>query len=75
MSNREVEGLESELFNLVSSLSNSEKKKLLSKLKKKEGIPISVFGSNPLSGLEIIVKFLREIEKKIFQRNCSTYQP
>lgn len=53
--------------NILSSLSNDEKKEVLrfALEKEKKGIPISAFKS-PLSGLEIITKFLRENEKKSF---------
>lgn len=53
---------------LLSSLTTKEKKDILYKaLKRKEiGIPISVFKAN-LSGLEIITKYLKELENKTFK--------
>jgi len=62
------EELVSIISNLVSSLSENEKKEIFEFIfnKKERGIPISIFKSK-LSGLELIVKYLKEAEKKSFK--------
>ncbi|MBW2976607.1 hypothetical protein KY347_04125 [Candidatus Woesearchaeota archaeon] len=56
------------ISNLISTLNEGEKQEILEKLLNsgKEGIPISVFKAD-ISCLEIIVKYLREAEKKSFR--------
>ncbi|MBI4154802.1 hypothetical protein HY498_01810 [Candidatus Woesearchaeota archaeon] len=68
MSEKKREGLVVQIKNLISSLSDEERKEIIeSFLKKREtGMPISVFRAN-ISGLEIIIKYLREVEKKSFK--------
>lgn len=53
---------------LISSLTAKEKQDVLNKFLdiKKQGIPISAFKAK-LSGLEIIVKYLKEAERKSFK--------
>ena len=57
------------LFKLVSSLSKKERKNIISKFleEKEESIPISVFKAD-ISGLEIIVKYLKEAENFSFKQ-------
>jgi len=52
-----------EIFDLVEQLTSKDKKVLLNKLKQDTVVPISIFKSK-LSGLEAIVSYLREVEKK-----------
>jgi transcription initiation factor TFIIIB Brf1 subunit/transcription initiation factor TFIIB len=56
------------ISNLVSSVSFEKKEKIFREIlkTKEKGIPISAFKSK-LSGLEIIIKYLREIENKSFR--------
>lgn len=52
---------------LISTLNKEEKKEIFDRLLQIEaGIPISAFKAN-LSGLEIITKYLKEVEKKSFK--------
>lgn len=57
-----------QISNLLSSLAIEEKHEILNEvLKNKQiGMPISVFKAN-LSGLEIITKYIKEVEKKSFK--------
>ena len=68
MNEKKREELVSIISNLVSSLSENEKKEIFEFIfnKKERGIPISIFKSK-LSGLELIVKYLKEAEKKSFK--------
>ena len=58
-----------QISNIISSLTppltKEEKKTILNKVTK-PGIPISVFNAN-LSGLEILTKYLKEVENKSFK--------
>ena len=56
---------------LVSALSAEEKNELLQTIKQHSGIPISAFCAD-LSSLEIIVRFLKDIEKKSFKEIALT---
>jgi|TARA_B100001971_G_C18252268_1_gene579222 hypothetical protein len=53
------------IFSLIGTLNEEEKQKILNELLKKR-IPISAFKAK-LSGLEIIIKYLKEAEKKSFK--------
>ena len=56
-----------QVFNLITRLDEKEKQDVLNLLKaEKKGIPISAFKAR-LSGLEIIVKYLKEVENKPFK--------
>jgi hypothetical protein len=56
-----------QISNIFTQLSTEEKQDILSEvLKKRIGMPISVFKAN-LSSLEIITKYLREVENKPFK--------
>ena len=59
------------ISNLVETLNEEEKHQILNQLLKTEGIPISAFKIK-LSGLEIIVKYLKEIENKSFKEISKT---
>ena len=50
---------------IISSLTKEEKKIVVNELLKTKGIPISVFKAN-LSALEIITKYLKEVENKSY---------
>ena len=56
---------------LVSALSTEEKNELLQTIEKPRGIPISAFRAE-LSSLEIIVRFLKDVEKKSFKEIALT---
>jgi|TARA_B100002003_G_C14027993_1_gene495585 DNA-directed RNA polymerase specialized sigma24 family protein len=56
---------------LLSSLTKEEKEEVFSKvLKEKKGIPISVFSAE-ISSLEIIVKYLKDVENFSFKKISS----
>ena len=56
------------ISDLLSSLTLEEKKDIFNEVlkAKQAGIPISAFKAN-LSGLEIVIKYLKEVEKKSFK--------
>ena len=54
------------VVDLVSALTVEEKKKILKSISQQNGIPISAFRAE-LSSLEIIVRFLKDVEKKSFK--------
>ena len=54
------------VVDLVSALSVEEKKAVLTSIRQQSGIPISAFRAE-LSSLEIIVRFLKDVEKKSFK--------
>jgi hypothetical protein len=59
------------ISNLLEPLNEEEKQEILNQLLKTEGIPISAFKTK-LSGLEIITKYLKEIENKSFKEISKT---
>lgn len=66
MSLKSRKDLVKHISKLISTLNEKEKQEILSLLKTKKTMPISVFKAK-LSGLEIIVKYIRETEKKSFK--------
>ncbi|MBU90423.1 hypothetical protein CMO94_02675 [Candidatus Woesearchaeota archaeon] len=65
MSTKSRKYLVKHIFSLIGTLNEEEKQKILNELLKKR-IPISAFKAK-LSGLEIIIKYLKEAEKKSFK--------
>jgi hypothetical protein len=63
---KEGKGAARHILNLVSALNKKEKQEVLKLLETEKYLPVSVFKSK-LSGLEIIVKYLKEEEEKSFK--------
>ena len=73
MDNKKRVDIVNQLSKLVSSLSSQEKQEIFNEVLKqdKQGVPISVFKSK-LSGLELIVKYLKDDQNLSFKEISNT---